>query len=204
MRLAHILLTILLLGCGSSSEPEISGDFSGELSGVVTSAESGLPIADLHVLIKGADLFDRTDSKGEFLFFTPIGSFERAIVLVAGRGFESSEFRVRRSDHHVSGSLFHTDVALKPGESDLPILSGHVSDSESGQGLGGVEIRYRGRTYYSESDGSYEVPFLDYDRALISVDFTQAGYRLERISETEILQTGPYDLQLDVGMVLQE
>lgn len=174
------------------------------MSGVVTSAESGTPIANLHVLIKGADLYDRTDSAGAFLFFTPVGNFERSIVLVAGRGFESSEFRVRRSDHHVSGSLFHTEVALKPGVSDLPILSGQVSDSDSGQGLGGVEIRYRGRTYYSESDGSYEIPFLDYDRALVSVDFTQAGYRLERISETEISQVGPYDFQLDVRMVLQE
>lgn len=159
------------------------------IDGVVSDADTTLPIEGAEVMVSETGQSKYTDAAGGYRFFLPPGDYT---VSASGFGYEPQAVVASVAE----GVHTPQDFSLVPMPSGT--ISGTVTDVDTGQPLEGVTVRVvdAPRSTVTNVQGGYsmDVPVGTYDVAA-----SMWGYKPASLANIEVL--GGQTVQADIGLV---
>lgn len=186
-----LALIILLPSCKSPSSPDTDGvTTTGTISGTVTDASTGNPIAGASVSTQPTTLLVTTDAQGNFSIsnVTP-GSYT---VSASASGYLAGSASVTVT----GGQTAAANLALQP-EPTTGTISGTVTEEGTSMPIAGASVSTQPATTTATSDAQGNYTISDVDEGSYTVTASASGYMDDSTNVTVTAgQTSTADLAL--------
>jgi hypothetical protein len=166
-----------------TSKDFVLSPYYGSISGLITSSASKIGVSDVLIYIVGNSSAIATSNSSGLYFINNLSESASGYILETRK----SNYEIKRvTSPPVTGgknSIFDFEIDFSTGT-----LSGIISDSSTGLGISGADIKLPGLSIQSNSDsnGYYSIDTVPVNISGVTVVVSKTGYSEEKVKSTSI------------------